>query len=94
MKRIIIAAAFAALASPAFAFDVGIVAFQMSSETHARVANAAKDAATAKGWKVQILNSEGSLPRPTARPSSWSATTWPRWSPSPAVSRSSRVGGR
>ena len=63
MKRIIIAAAFAALASPAFAFDVGIVAFQMSSETHARVANAAKDAATAKGWKVQILNSEGSLPK-------------------------------
>ena len=63
MKRIIIAAAFAALASPAFAFDVGIVAFQMSSETHARVANAAKDAAAAKGWKVQILNSEGSLPK-------------------------------
>ena len=35
----------------------------MSSETHARVANAAKDAAAAKGWKVQILNSEGSLPK-------------------------------
>ena len=63
MKRIIIAAALAALASPAFAFELGIVAFQMSSETHARVANAAKDAATAKGWKVQILNSEGSLPK-------------------------------
>jgi ribose transport system substrate-binding protein len=64
MKRLIIAAAaFAALASPAFAFDLGIVAFQMSSETHARVANAARDAAAAKGWKVQILNSEGSLPK-------------------------------
>jgi ribose transport system substrate-binding protein len=63
MKRLILAAALAVLASPALAFDVGIVAFQMSSETHARVANAAKDAATAKGWKVQILNSEGSLPK-------------------------------
>jgi simple sugar transport system substrate-binding protein/ribose transport system substrate-binding protein len=64
MKRMIIAAALTvALASPACAFDLGIVAFQMSSETHARVANAAKDAATAKGWKVQVLNSEGSLPK-------------------------------
>ena len=63
MKRIIIVAALLALASPAFGFDLGIVAFQMSSETHARVANAAKDAGTAKGWKVQVLNSEGSLPK-------------------------------
>ena len=37
------------LAGPATAFDIGIVAFQMSSETHARVANAAKAAAEAKG---------------------------------------------
>jgi simple sugar transport system substrate-binding protein/ribose transport system substrate-binding protein len=35
----------------------------MSSETHARVANAAAAAAKAKGWEVQILNSEGSLPK-------------------------------
>ena len=58
-----LAAAFAALASQAQAFDLGIVAFQMSSETHARVANAAKEAAAAKGWTVQVLNSEGSLPK-------------------------------
>jgi ribose transport system substrate-binding protein len=64
MKRmLILAATLAALATPAFAFELGIVAFQMSSETHARVANAAKDAAIAKGWKTQVLNSEGSLPK-------------------------------
>jgi len=63
MKRLIVAAALLALASPAFAFDLGIVAFQMSSETHARVANAAREAAAAKGRKVQLLNSEGSLPK-------------------------------
>ena len=64
MKRTILALGAAlALTTHALAFDVGIVAFQMSSETHARVANAAKDAAAAKGWKVQILNSEGSLPK-------------------------------
>ncbi len=50
-------------AGQASAFELGIVAFQMSSETHARVANAARDAAAAKSWKVQILNSEGSLPK-------------------------------
>lgn len=44
-------------------FDVAIVAFQMSSETHARVANAAASAAKAKGWTPTILNSEGSLPK-------------------------------
>jgi len=66
MKKIIalvFAAALIALASEARAFDLGIVAFQMSSETHARVANAAKEAAAAKGWTVQVLNSEGSLPK-------------------------------
>jgi simple sugar transport system substrate-binding protein/ribose transport system substrate-binding protein len=35
----------------------------MSSETHARVANAAAAAAKAKGWTATILNSEGSLPK-------------------------------
>jgi len=49
--------------SAAQAFEVGIVAFQMSSETHARVANAAAEAAKAKGWAVTQLNSEGSLPK-------------------------------
>lgn len=47
----------------ASAFDLAIVAFQMSSETHARVANAAAAAAKSKGWSVNILNSEGSLPK-------------------------------
>jgi len=49
--------------SSAHAFKLAIIAFQMSSETHARVANAAAAAAKAKGWDVQILNSEGSLPK-------------------------------
>ncbi len=47
----------------AHAFEVGIIAFQMSSETHARVANAAQAAAKARGWDVTLLNSEGSLPK-------------------------------
>ena len=51
------------MTTTASAFDVAIVAFQMSSETHARVANAAAAAAKAKGWTVNILNSEGSLPK-------------------------------
>ncbi|PSC05577.1 LacI family transcriptional regulator [Alsobacter soli] len=45
------------------AFEVGIVGFQFSSETHARVANAAAAAAKAKGWTVTLLNSEGALPK-------------------------------
>lgn len=45
------------------AIEVGIVGFQFSSETHARVANAAAAAAKAKGWGVTLLNSEGSLPK-------------------------------
>src|SRR6202047_4802049 len=49
--------------SSAHAFKLGVIAFQMSSETHARVANAAAATAKAKGWDVQILNSEGSLPK-------------------------------
>jgi len=43
--------------------EIGIVAFQMSSETHARVANAAQAAARVKGWTATILNSEGALPK-------------------------------
>ncbi|MBN9063507.1 MAG: LacI family transcriptional regulator [Rhizobiales bacterium 65-9] len=67
MKRFLIAAvgaaALALSAAQAAAFEVGIIAFQMSSETHARVANAAAAAAKAKGWTVTLLNSEGALPK-------------------------------
>src|SRR5690606_13169023 len=66
-KTSLIAAAAGALlalsANAAAAFELGIVAFQMSSETHARVANAAAEAAKAKGWNVTLLNSEGALPK-------------------------------
>jgi ABC-type sugar transport system substrate-binding protein len=47
----------------ASAFEVGIIGFQFSSETHARVANAAAAAAKARGWNVTLLNSEGALPK-------------------------------
>lgn len=61
------AATAATIAAPSIARaqapEIAIVAFQMSSETHARVANAAEAAAKAKGWTATILNSEGSLPR-------------------------------
>jgi ABC-type sugar transport system substrate-binding protein len=52
-----------AAASPAQAFELGVIGFQFTSETHARVANAAAVAAKAKGWNVTLLNSEGSLPK-------------------------------
>jgi simple sugar transport system substrate-binding protein/ribose transport system substrate-binding protein len=60
------AALAATLAAPALAqgaTDIAIVGFQMSSETHARAANAAAAAARAKGWTATVLNSEGALPR-------------------------------
>jgi ABC-type sugar transport system substrate-binding protein len=64
LKSMILAGiALAAALVPASAFEVGIVGFQFSSETHARVANAAAAAAKAKGWGVTLLNSEGSLPK-------------------------------
>lgn len=44
------------------AFELGVVAFQMSSETHARVANAVEASAEEKGWDVTVLNSNGALP--------------------------------
>ena len=62
-KIILAVAALMALARPAGAFEVGIIGFQFSSETHARVANAAAAAAKAKGWGVTLLNSEGALPK-------------------------------
>jgi len=51
-----------AAASPAAAFDLGVVAFQMSAETHARVANAVEAAAKQRGWSVTVLNSAGTMP--------------------------------
>ncbi len=67
MKRSALLAALAAAfvigqAATAQAFELGVVAFQMSSETHARVANAAKAAAEERGWDVTVLNSNGTLP--------------------------------
>jgi len=63
----IAAAVAAAAASQASAannpLQLGIIGFQFSSETHARVANAAAAAAKARGWNVTLLNSEGSLPK-------------------------------
>ncbi len=47
--------------------NIGIVAFQMSSETHARAANAAEAAAKALGWKTTLLNSRGSIPESAAQ---------------------------
>lgn len=64
MRRVFTLAAVAAallVSAQARAFDLGIVAFQMSSETHARVANEAKAAAEKKGWSATILNSDGDL---------------------------------
>ncbi len=45
------------------AVEIGVIGFQFSSETHARVANAAAEAAKKKGWGVTLLNSEGALPK-------------------------------
>lgn len=50
-------------AAPAHAAKLGVIAFQMSAETHARCSNSAADAAKKLGWTVQQLNSEGSLPK-------------------------------
>jgi ABC-type sugar transport system substrate-binding protein len=49
--------------APGLAFELGVIGFQFSSETHARTANAAAAAAKAKGWNVTLLNSEGALPK-------------------------------
>jgi simple sugar transport system substrate-binding protein/ribose transport system substrate-binding protein len=46
---------------------LGIVAFQMSSPTHARAANAAEAAAKALGWKATLLDSRGSIPESAAQ---------------------------
>jgi simple sugar transport system substrate-binding protein/ribose transport system substrate-binding protein len=57
----------AALPAQARPLKLGIVAFQMSSETHARAANAAAEAAKAHGWSVTELNSGGSIPQSAAQ---------------------------
>jgi simple sugar transport system substrate-binding protein/ribose transport system substrate-binding protein len=62
-KWLLSAAALLALGQAAQAFEVGIIGFQFSAETHARVANAAAAAAKARGWTVTLLNSEGALPK-------------------------------
>jgi ribose transport system substrate-binding protein len=65
-RRGVLLAGAGLLAAPALAqgaTDIAIVGFQMSSETHARAANAAAIAARAKGWTATVLNSEGALPR-------------------------------
>jgi simple sugar transport system substrate-binding protein/ribose transport system substrate-binding protein len=49
------------------AVKLGIIGFQMSSETHARVVNAAEKKAKAKGWEVTVLNSRGSMPEHAAQ---------------------------
>ena len=59
----VLAAALLLCGRGANAFEVGVIGFQFSSETHARVANAAAAAAREKGWTVTLLNSEGSLPK-------------------------------
>lgn len=56
-----------AIGQAAEQFKVGIIAFQMSSETHARSAQAAEKAAKAKDWNVTLLNSKGSLAEHTAQ---------------------------
>jgi simple sugar transport system substrate-binding protein/ribose transport system substrate-binding protein len=64
LKSLVAAGALLFAASTAAnAVEIGVIGFQFSSETHARVANAAADAAKAKGWTVTLLNSEGSLPK-------------------------------
>jgi ABC-type sugar transport system substrate-binding protein len=46
---------------------LGIIGFQMSSETHARVVNAAEAKAKKLGWDVTVLNSRGSMPEHAAQ---------------------------
>ncbi len=64
MRRLVLILGLLLLALPAQAraLKIGIVAFQMSSETHARAANAAVAAAKQLGWSVTLLNSRGSVP--------------------------------
>ena len=48
-------------ATQASAFELGVVAFQMSAETQARCANTVGAEAEKLGWTTQVLNSNGAL---------------------------------
>lgn len=61
LKTLAMTAAGISLAGQAAAFELGVVAFQMSSETHARCANSVEAHARELGWDAQILNSNGAL---------------------------------
>ena len=63
LRKSIVAAIVLTVASSSYAFKLGIIAFQMSAETHARCSNSAAAEAKKLGWTVQQLNSEGSLPK-------------------------------
>ena len=72
MKRLMIFMALLALvfcvqSAQAAPVKLGIIGFQMSSETHARVVNAAEAKAKALGWEVTVLNSRGSMPEHAAQ---------------------------
>jgi ABC-type sugar transport system substrate-binding protein len=49
------------VAGQAAAFELGVVAFQMSAETQARCANTVGAEAEKLGWETQVLNSNGAL---------------------------------
>ena len=50
-----------AMATQGAAFELGVVAFQMSAETQARCANTVGAEAEKLGWTTQVLNSNGAL---------------------------------
>ena len=64
IKTVLAAASLAGAAfagSQAAAFELGVVAFQMSAETQARCANTVGAEAEKLGWEAQVLNSNGAL---------------------------------
>src|SRR5690606_18505957 len=63
IRSVIAVVAAAMMSGAAAAAEIGIVAFQMSSDTHARTANAAADHARAAGLEATVLNSEGAVPK-------------------------------
>ena len=60
-KTLLAAAAMLALGSQAQAFEVGIIGFQFSSETHARVANAHAGVAAGRGQEPTLGGAVGEL---------------------------------
>ena len=64
-RRMLLGSALALAASAAARaqarFTLGVIAFQMSSETHARVANTVQAAAQQRGWQATVLNSRGDM---------------------------------